>query len=119
LNKIVATLLVLGIGIGALAYLSKPDVRMKLGSQRKCKSHGKFVEGLYGTTTGTFFGSKFVEQKHKYSIEIHDKPSTPYYILERGYYPDYESFASAFDEACRLGTIGLPVGAIGRLSMLQ
>jgi len=80
--------------IVAMAYISRPEVGMKLGGVKKCQSHGKFIEGWYN-----------VNGKAYYELQITDAPEPPRNIIEKGRYLKYIAFENAFDEACRVGKL--------------
>lgn len=92
-------------GIGALVYISRPGVSMKLGSMLKCERYGNFIEGWYG---GGWVGKVGEVGKPQYRIKICDAPPREFEvrkILEEKSFSDYASFRKAFDRACATGTI--------------
>ena len=74
------------VGIAAIAYVSKPDIRMKLGEQPKCFPSGRFVRGWY--------------ESPYYKTWVTDTIEPPSMILFEGTYPRYELFKEDFDKLC-------------------
>lgn len=91
--------LIIGVilGIGALVYVTRPDVSLKLGSQIKCVSpDGRFIKGGY-------MGEK--DKKLRLTVEITDELKPPMKIVQSGAFSEYESFKKAFDKACQTGKL--------------
>ena len=85
------------LGVGALIYINKPEVSMKLGRQLKCVSpDGRFI-------TGGYMG--IADEPLRLTVEITDKPEPPTKIIQKGEYLEYAPFKKAFDIACQTGKI--------------